>query len=124
MSILVEFQGSRRVLTLTDGILSLIEGEIRNFDPNAAIDIAAGESNTASPTRRRYILQKWSEEWGCYVDVTDTEQIKAGDKLLVVPKPLVASEGEKSGTACVSNLATYSINANYVQNRPKCIILT
>ena len=41
-----------------------------------------------------YFLQKWSPQWGCYVDVNRASDINDGDKLAVVIKPKPPSKVE------------------------------
>ena len=32
-------------------------------------------------------MQRWSNDWNCFVDVIAMEEIKDGDRLVVIPKP-------------------------------------
>ena len=34
-----------------------------------------------------YLLQRWSNQWGCYVDVGHFNELMDGDKLAVIAKP-------------------------------------
>lgn len=40
---------------------------------------------------KTHVLQRWSREWGCYVDVLDPIEIETGDKLTVVNLPAVVN---------------------------------
>ena len=43
---------------------------------------------TSSSSEKKYLLQRWSEKWGEFVDVKEPEEVKDGDKLSAVPKQL------------------------------------
>ena len=88
MSVLVEFRGSRRVVTSSEDIISRIEDEIRKFDPDATVFISSDAvSDETVRGKRQYIVQRWSNDWNCFVDVIAMEEIKDGDRLVVIPKP-------------------------------------
>lgn len=91
MEVLFELGGSRRRLKLnplsSKTILELALTELRIFDENAFIVCGNLDPPSDDKPRVGYLLQKWSDKWGAYVDVTSEDEVHDGDKLTVVPKP-------------------------------------
>lgn len=44
----------------------------------------SGEGSTDGSV---YLLQKWSDVWGTYIDVEEIDDLEDQDKVTVVPKP-------------------------------------
>ena len=40
------------------------------------------------PYKNVYLLQRWNEQWGKFVDVTDDTEVLDGDWLTISPQPL------------------------------------
>ena len=72
MEILLEFQGSHRPLTVTVS------------DAVAKVHDAAKE--IADIDVEKYILQRFSEKWNGFVDVTKPNEIVDGDRVTLSPK--------------------------------------
>ena len=88
MSVLLEFQSSRRIVMLSADILSRTEVEIKKFDAQASVLIssdAGADDNVLG--KLQYIVRWWSIDWNCFFDVAAAEDIKGGDRFAVVPKP-------------------------------------
>ena len=103
MEVLLEYESSRRPLKPLGGIVtrSLLEYEFGKTGWRGSIDVRdmmsmhetdEGEPSTCS---NKYILQRWEQQWNCFIDVFNIEEIKNGDRLTVVLKP----GKEKTGSA-------------------------
>lgn len=80
--ILFEYMGSRIVIEY-DSVVSLcknIEGELRKFGVLGSVSLSSSESQSL-------IVQRYSEKWCTFIDVSRISQIIKGDKVTVVPKP-------------------------------------
>lgn len=96
MEVLFEYRGSRRQLSVSDkkGITRVVSSELQRIGkPRAQVFTA----NDDLPSGRRaggervkpevYLLQRWSAQWECYVDVGHCNEVCDGDKLAVIAKP-------------------------------------
>lgn len=96
MEVLFEYRGSRRALTVADSenVAGVVGNELRRVGkPRASVFTA----NDELPSRQRvqpdiYLLQKWSTQWDCYVDVVHCNEICDGDRLAVIAKPKPSSK--------------------------------
>ena len=81
MKVLLEFEGSKRVLHINeaDNLLARIKEEVSKL----AIDIAVAPFNRENlcSSEPLLVIQRWSTEWNTYIDVTDAEEVVDGDKL-------------------------------------------
>ena len=111
MEILVNFEGSRRVVSVEDSsdLLVAVERELARRCPGRDIAIAPVDTKLSqSGSKEVYILQKCTEKWG-YVDVTDSSQVKGGDEITLVKMPKLE---ENSGLSHkVSGLANLEVVA-------------
>ena len=86
MEVLLEIGGSRKELSVDKGdVVFVVEEELGQLEMDgilAYFSCVRGEQHRTD--KRVYILQRWAEKWGSFVDVTDIEQIKDGDRLTVV----------------------------------------
>ena len=90
MEVLFEYRGSRRQLTVSNGenLIDCITTELHRIGRSQAqVYTANVDLNTVDRGREVYLLQKWSPQWECYLDVNQTSEISDGDKLAVVIKP-------------------------------------
>ena len=93
LSVLLEYQGCRRRLSVStvDGIPDAISDCLRrSYKVTAKLDLTS--------VGRTHVLQRWSNEWGCFVDVVQLEEVLCGDKLTVVPVPVSTSNSVSSIT--------------------------
>ena len=84
MEVLVEIGDSRKAIApfSSEAILDLLRKE----DANGYLvldDVEKDEDGSA------YILQRWSDKWQTYVDVSHLGEIENGDKLKVLAKSRV-----------------------------------
>ncbi len=89
MEVLLEYEGSRRVVRIPDTeateALQLIYAEIQKFgdvDINRSLE-------SQSQQQRAFSLQKWSEKWKCYVNLDDDAvmyELKDGDRITIKKK--------------------------------------
>ena len=86
MEVLLEIGGSRKELSVDKGdVVFAVEEELGQLGMDgilAYFSCVRGEEHRTD--KRVYILQRWAEKWESFVDVTDVEQIKDGDRLTVV----------------------------------------
>ncbi len=102
MEVLFEYKGSRRQLNVAGGesLTRVLSRELQRVGkPRAQVFTAKDDL----PSSRRgeqvpdiYLLQKWSEQWECYVDVAHCNDVSDGDRLAVVAKPKPTSKVNKS----------------------------
>ena len=82
--------GSRKELILVkDTALEYIRKEIEHHYQEPEIQLCCGNPDVES-TGPKYVLQRWSSKWSEHVDVLNSEAIKTGDKLRVLPKSTVS----------------------------------
>jgi len=81
--ILFEFEGSRKQLTISAStVLSCIEDQLKNrgiSEPKILLSARCDVEGEGI-----YLLQKWCNKWGTYIDVESIDQLKGGDKVCVV----------------------------------------
>ena len=83
MEVLVKFEGSRRVLAVSEDscLVVEIEKELCRRFPDRDIAIAPiGSKVPQSTSKEVYIIQRLTSKWG-YVDVTDVSQVQGGDEV-------------------------------------------
>ena len=92
MDVLFQFGDSKRVLksTSADSLGQQILEELVVFDPKALI-VEPGYSKPMVRGNNYYLVQKWSKKWNDFVDLLDLNEVEDGDKLTVIPKPIVVS---------------------------------
>lgn len=97
MEVLFEYRGSRRQLSASSGenLLECVTTELRRVGRSRAqVYTASVDLRTIDNSGEVYLLQKWSPQWGCYLDVNRASDINDGDKLAVVMKPKPPSKVE------------------------------
>ena len=89
MEILLEYRGSRRQLTVasSETVLDVVAGELRRAGRRQACVVTADADLSEPREGKLFILQKWSAQWECYVDVRESGEVGDGDRLGVVAKP-------------------------------------
>lgn len=90
MEVLFEYRGSRRQLTASNGenLIECVTTELRRIGRSRAqVYTANVDLRTVDRNREVYLLQKWSPQWECYLDVSQASEISDGDRLAVVIKP-------------------------------------
>ena len=75
MEVLLVHEDCRREVTLVDISVKCIETEFQRINPNICLQGEGG-----------YVLQRFSQKWNAYIDVTEASQVQKGDKLTVVEK--------------------------------------
>ena len=95
LEVLLEFDGSRRQLTSTRE--SLVDAIVQEVKKVAGISVNLAIPTDAD-TQPGYILQRWSEKWGVYIDVLDLTEIQSGDKVKVLRRPDKRGEGTTDDT--------------------------
>lgn len=89
MEVLLEYRGSRRQITVSSGesLTECVTTELRRVGRARASVHTANANLSTNDERDVYILQKWSPQWDCYVDVHHVNEISDGDRVTVVGKP-------------------------------------
>ena len=90
MEVLFEYRGSRRQLTASNGenLIECITTELHRIGRARALVYTANvDLSTVDRGREVYLLQRWSPQWDCYLDVNQASEISDGDRLAVVIKP-------------------------------------
>jgi hypothetical protein len=87
MEVLVNFEGSRRVVSVEDSLLVAVEKELARRCPGRDVAIApVGTKLSQSGSKEVYILQKLTTKWG-YMDVTDLSEVQVGDEITLTRMP-------------------------------------
>lgn len=95
IEVLFEYRGSRRQLNVSDkeSLTGVLSNELRRVGkPMAQVftandDLPSGRSRGGRSLPDVYLLQKWSKQWDCYVDVAHCNEVCDGDRLAVIAKP-------------------------------------
>ena len=104
--VLLEFGESKKQITIpncdTDvppkDLLETLEGHLKRIYGSIRLVIDYGAQSSSSESQRAeatYILQRFSREWGEFVDVIDLVEIDNGDHLKAVPLPVLKDSREK-----------------------------
>ncbi len=97
MEILFEYRGSRRQLEVAEkeSITRVVTDELRRVGKSRAQVFTASEDLPSMGGGGQkpdiYLLQRWSSQWDCYVDVSHCNEVTDGDKLAVIAKPKPSS---------------------------------
>ncbi len=75
MDVLLVYEDCRREVTLVNNSLKSIEAQFKKINPNIELEPEGG-----------YVLQRFSQKWDTFVDVTESSQVHKGDKLTVLEK--------------------------------------
>ena len=88
MDVLFEYRGSRRQLEVAEegSITRVVSSELRRIGKTRA-QVFTANDDLPSSGGDIYLLQRWSSQWDCYVDVSHCNEIADGDKLAVIAKP-------------------------------------
>ena len=85
--VLLEIGSSRKELFMDrNHLVFTIEEELGKLGKDGILAYFSCERGHQSTTKDVYILQRWATRWETYVDVTDIEQVKDGDRLTVIPQ--------------------------------------
>ena len=92
-SVLFVFKSSRREVQLSPGrpVCDLLSDELKKAGHEATVCVSEAPGNAKPPV---YILQRWSEKWQAFIDVSNESEIVDGDKLTVIPKPGLSPVGK------------------------------
>ena len=85
MEILLEVEGSRKVLTATrDELVYVLENELGILGIDGVLAYFSCPRGQTAGSKQVFILQRWSDKWKSFVDVTDVDQVFDGDRLTIV----------------------------------------
>ncbi len=89
MEVLLEYRGSRRQITVSssESLTECVTAELRRVGRARATVYTANTNLDSNAERDVYLLQKWSPQWDCYVDIRHINEVQDGDRLSVVAKP-------------------------------------
>ena len=106
IEVLLEVGASRRILkSPRENLLIVLERELGSV----ALDgvLALSSSIPKDTDKKVFVLQRWTDRWHTFVDMTDETQIKDGDKLTLVCRP----DSSSSTVDKVSELIMYAFSA-------------
>lgn len=84
MDLLIEFGEVRRAVHVEkEAILSSVEKEVRKFEPTAIVSLTLDSKESCDV----FLLQRYSDYWKCYVNVSSIDEVAQGDKLTVTRPP-------------------------------------
>ena len=85
IELLLEVGASRRIIKATrENLVLALERELGNVGLDGVLALSPSTSENTSKTI--FVLQRWTDRWNTFVDVTDESQLKDGDKLTLVCK--------------------------------------
>lgn len=115
MEVLFEYRGSRRPLSVASGesVTRVVSAELQKIGKPRARVFTAGDDlpsvrRAGEPSPDIYLLQKWSVQWDCYVDVHHHSEVHDGDKLAVIAKPKPPSK-VTSGETVSRSISHYNL---------------
>ena len=86
IEVLLEVGSSCRILkATTESLLLVLERELGSVCLDGIL--ALSSSTSENTDKKVFVLQRWTDRWHTFVDVTDKAQVKDGDKLTLVCKP-------------------------------------
>ena len=100
--VLLEVEGFRREVHIKNGedVLVCLERELGRIGKDVRLELSAStdlQGSSDVSTKGICRLQRWSEKWNCFVDITDACQIADGDKLITIcPRSQCTSEASMS----------------------------
>ena len=121
LELLFEVQGSCKPLFLMPGsLVHEIEREIELLGKNGILAYFSSPRGQQLLHKNIYILQRWNERWGKFVDVSDVDQVVDGDRLTITPQPgpeptLHTSIGPVAGEQCTTTVGSFSKPKSYTQ---------
>ena len=84
LELLLEINSSQKELHVSqDELVYTIEREIGLLGIDGVLAYFSCPRGECWATKTVYILQRWSEKWDSFVDVTNTDQIVDGDRLTI-----------------------------------------
>lgn len=123
IEVLLEVGESRRKLTVErDHLVYAIEEELGKLGIDGVLAYFSCEPGSRLSTKQVYILQRWDEKWSTYVDVSDTDQVKSGDRLICTLQQSQDSASSSRGTVdfdtskgkVSNNMNVYNIRYLYI----------
>ena len=85
LEILLEVGDSRKVLSATRGeLVYVLESELGILGIDGVLAYFSCARGQTAGSKKVFILQRWSEKWKSFVDVTDIDQVFDGDRLTIV----------------------------------------
>ena len=83
IEVLLEIGESRKELIVgRDRLVYTIEQELGRLGKDGVLAYFSCDPGNRLSAKEVYILQRWDEKWGTYVDVSDTDQLETGDRLI------------------------------------------
>ena len=83
IEVLLEIGESRKELAVErDHLVYAVEQELGRLGKDGVLAYFSCDPGSRLSTKEVYILQRWDDKWGTYVDVSDTDQLKTGDRLV------------------------------------------
>ena len=112
---LLEFGESKKQISVPnfdadetpEDLLDILEGHLKRIDGNIQLVIDYGAQSSSNESQRAgatYILQRFSREWGEFVDVIHLVEIDNGDHLKAVPLPQPVTLKDSHEKVTVSRL--------------------
>ena len=119
MEVLFELRESRKTLITTkDNIVFVIEEELGKVGVDGVLAyFSCPQGERRHGSKDVYILQRWTDKWKSFVDVTDIDQIQDGDRLTVIKEidlyPQTHPAGDQQGSTFDASRGHVSIPAQY-----------
>ena len=99
IEVLLEIGESRKELIVgRDRLVYTIEQELGRLGKNGVLTYFSCDPGNRLSAKEVYILQWWDEKWGTYVDVSDTDQLETGDRLICTLQQSQSNASSSRGT--------------------------
>jgi len=100
MEVLLELNESRKILTVDrDELVYTVKHEIELLGIRGVLAYFSCPRGQSSSSKKVFILQRWSEKWKSFVDVTDIEQVEEGDRLILQCDTNMVATEQNCGTS-------------------------
>ena len=83
INVLLEVAESKRPLRST--LANLVSEVTKEAERIAGQPVSLSIASSSSSTRSTHILQRFSKEWNCFIDVLDIKDVQDRDRLTIAP---------------------------------------
>lgn len=114
MEVLFEVDGSRKIISMSNGTLVYeIKQEIEQLGKNGVLAYFLCVQGEQPPHKNVFILQRWNSKWKVFVDVTDVYQVVDDNRLTITSQVTESPSNSNmmtiSSSSDIKNLTTHRV---------------
>ena len=99
IEVLLEIGESHKEMVVgRDRLGYTIEQELGRLGKDGVLAYFSCDPGNGLSAKEVYILQRWDEKWGTHVDVSDTDQLETGDRLICTLQQSQSNASSSRGT--------------------------